>query len=312
MAKTLIALAFYLDQRFALRERGMRIFWSIIADLQYVEKETGMMRQSGETIGEWLSVIWEAFVKGAIALANPDVHPRAAGQFDRRGATPHRNTPSHAPSSSYDQDSHYTQHNTFPFPSPSATPFDYATPQSYPASPPNLRQYTSTSTSTTHSSSSSYLQQPFAYQSRSHRAPLTPDESDGDDEGASDYLEHDSSTSSASTTMPGHSFASPKKRRTLRRMANSVPSFHLAGAGDDTSGRSSGVSSPDGRHGGGGYHSPTPGRPRMPRQRSRSGPNETSSATARRAGESLQVPVGGQGRGGWVAQTMAGVVGRVL
>lgn len=58
MLKTLVALCFYLDQRFALRERGMRVFWSIIADLQYVEKETGMMRQSGETIGEWLSVIW--------------------------------------------------------------------------------------------------------------------------------------------------------------------------------------------------------------------------------------------------------------
>lgn len=69
--KTILALCVYLDQQFALRERFVRLFWSLVADLQYVEKETGLMRHSGEAIGDGLSVLWEAFVKGAIGESRP-------------------------------------------------------------------------------------------------------------------------------------------------------------------------------------------------------------------------------------------------
>lgn len=87
--------------------------------------------------------------------------------------------------------------------------------------------------------------------------------------------------------MPSGGYSS-SARKTLRH-ASSVPAFY------------------------GGYDAADyAARPRMPRQRSRSGPTQDSDLAGGVASERLQVPLGGQGRGGWMAQTVKSVVGRVL
>lgn len=168
----------------------------------------------------------------------------------------------------------YHDHHSFPFPSSSAAPgYEFPPPHSYPSSPPSQQQ----------------LQQPFTY----------PSDSDDSDEATESHISQSSSTTSIQTTMPGRPIPSPAKR-TLRRMANSVPIFQLGAPNNAPAekvmaeGYSSGVD-----------------RPKMTRQRSRSGPQEGESVEKGSAGR-LQVPVGGQGRAGWVAQTITGVVGRMV
>lgn len=58
LAKAFIALCIYLDEQFQLKQKGVKLFWALVADLQYVEKETGLMKQSGEALGDGLSVLW--------------------------------------------------------------------------------------------------------------------------------------------------------------------------------------------------------------------------------------------------------------
>ena len=216
------------------------------------------------------------------ALANPDVPVRQANMDRRTSVNPRGRAPPPTPFGDHD-------HHSFPFAS-SAAAYDFPPPQSYPTSPPTQHQ------------TSAFLQQPFAYQPRAS-GPQTPEDSDGehDYEEAGDYISH-SSSSSAQTAMPGLPIPAPAKR-TLRRMANSVPLFHLGGS---SSPATAGEKSVDPNIYASGME-----RPKMARQRSRSGPDEVGSADKASAAR-LQVPIGGQGRGGWVTQTITGVVGRIV
>lgn len=103
------------------------------------------------------------------------------------------------------------------------------------------------------------------------------------------------------------------RRRTLRRMANSVPTFREE---DGNSSARSGSLTPsagpgDGTSTANSYFGDSAGgqqaRPRLGRQRSRSGPEDTVDNGLKPPGEAY----GWNGRG-WVAQKVAGVVGRVI
>jgi hypothetical protein len=52
--RLLIAFALWLDARFSLHQRALIVLWAVLEDLIRIEKEVGLLRNSGEAI----SVFW--------------------------------------------------------------------------------------------------------------------------------------------------------------------------------------------------------------------------------------------------------------
>ncbi|KAK4051394.1 hypothetical protein OIV83_002878 [Microbotryomycetes sp. JL201] len=253
-----IALVVYLDQTFSIHQRLIMVFWIVLADLQRIEQEVGLLRNSGDAI----SVLWEAFVKGAIGK-----RCRISGTLGK----PERGTNARQ---QFDQNQQYRGSNLAGSPSM-----------------PNLGGPPGPS---------GYLQPPYTWSAS------------GQGTGTEDNYDHSAGISSSSEfeTNSVSSRASNSKNRpkTLRRMHNSVPSFH-----NDVPGSRSGASTP-GSHPQGHssanefFEMSNAGgmRPRLGRQRSRSGPHDGTSTRD----DPSRTPTGRER--GWVASRVAGVAGAVL
>ncbi|KAK4057282.1 hypothetical protein OIO90_001779 [Microbotryomycetes sp. JL221] len=258
-----IALIVYLDQTFSIHQRLIMVFWIVLADLQRIEQEVGLLRNSGDAIS-----VLEALVKGAIALGRPE-----------RGSA---------------QSYHQQQ-------------------------PGQTRGGFSSSTSMPHlsgtSTPSGFLQPPYQYGQTQPQANMDDgvDYSAGEMSSSSD-METGSTSSRTSFLKPESSTTNNNKyngrpTRTLRRMANSVPSFQH----NDGSRPGSGSTTPNS----GAVHSSSNQyfdmtsssstmRPRLGRQRSRSGPDEREDVSRTPTGRDTVT------RSSWVASRVAGVAGAVL
>ncbi|KAM0789228.1 hypothetical protein ACM66B_000071 [Microbotryomycetes sp. NB124-2] len=251
-----IALIVYLDQTFSIHQRLIMVFWIVLADLQRIEQEVGLLRNSGDAI----SVLWEAFVKGAIALGKPDRGPNTRQQqFDQQ----------------------------------------YRGPNGGFAGSPSMPNLGGSS------APSGYLQPPYQYGS-------------GHGTGTEDNYDYSAEVSSSSDleTNSVSSRASNSKTRpkTLRRMHNSVPSFHNDNSGGGGATRSGTLTPGSQGHSSANEFfemSNAAGmRPRLGRQRSRSGPHDTGTATTSQRDDPSRTPTGRER--GWVASRVAGVAGAVL
>ncbi|SCV74877.1 BQ2448_7906 [Microbotryum intermedium] len=253
-----VGLILWLDMTFHLRQRIMVVVWAVLEDLVKIEREVGILRNSGEAI----SVLWEAAVKGTIALAKSEDGPTA--------------TSATAPSPMPHSASSYGPNamGMYPFPT-----MGYHQPSSYPCSPnvqPHLHRAGT-------ASPSAYAQPSFAYTSEDDISTIGDSSSDQEatPQKAYSHLQSGNST---------------HQRRTLRRTAYSTPSLKESALGNDSPigrGSRSGVSTPSKGEvthlGPDGYYLDglaTP-RPSMVRRRSRSGPDEKPRRDAKGWAETL-------------------------
>ncbi|GAA5851518.1 hypothetical protein JCM8547_001121 [Rhodosporidiobolus lusitaniae] len=116
--RTLTAFVLYLDARFSLHERLTLVVAAFFEGLVEIEKEVGILQRAGEG----LSVGWEATVRGIIAFAKNDTPPRQS-----RRATPAN---FHPPSSRRPANS---CHTASPYDSPSGHPHEASASRSYPS-----------------------------------------------------------------------------------------------------------------------------------------------------------------------------------
>ncbi|SCZ87886.1 BZ3500_MvSof-1268-A1-R1_Chr2-3g05354 [Microbotryum saponariae] len=265
-----VGIILWLDMTFHLRQRIMVVVWAVLEDLVKIEREVGILRNSGEAI----SVLWEAAVKGTIALAKSEDGPST--------------TPAPAPSPMHHSASPYGGPSTmgmYPFPTMDHHGHDQP-PYSYPCSPtfhPHPQQRAGTA------SPSAYAQPSFTYTSEDDISNL------------GDLVDSSSSDQELTPQKSSHVHLQSTTResaRTLRRTAYSTPSLKGFALGIDGSveRRSrSGISTPGANHASAedyyfdGLATP---RPTMVRKRSRSGPEEKPRRDAAR---------------GW-AETLAGAV----
>ncbi|BGP16848.1 hypothetical protein JCM10213v2_004853 [Rhodosporidiobolus nylandii] len=94
----IIAFVLFLDQRFSLHKHLANVLAKFFEGLVEIEREVGLMRSAGE----WLSVGWEATVKGIIAFAKADAPapPSRSPRLDTRHIhSTLASRPQHAPSS---------------------------------------------------------------------------------------------------------------------------------------------------------------------------------------------------------------------
>lgn len=304
--RTTIAVILYLDERFSIHQRLIVVFWIVLADLQRIEQEVGLLRNSGDAI----SVMWEAFVKGAIALAKP---APSTGHEQYTVPGPRPGAP--LPPSSARSDMLSPNQQGYPFP---ANNYRDAASYGYTDSPP-LRA-THAAPQLSRPPSLQYLHPPHganpAHGDDYHNSSAGESSSDHE------YLEAPGSNYNGArqNSGPGSRSTSATRRRTLRRMANSVPSFHNDGSstrsGSLTPGADQGLST------GNDYFESRDStssdvRPHLGRRRSRSGPENPAGVNVG-AGEHQHAVGNGElygswnERRGWVASKVAGVVGRVI
>ncbi|GAA6064614.1 hypothetical protein JCM10212_006568 [Sporobolomyces blumeae] len=69
--RTFVAMLFWLDATFSLRQRAAAVAGEVMMGLVEIEKEVGIMRNAGEG----LSIGWEALVKGVIAFVKTESAP---------------------------------------------------------------------------------------------------------------------------------------------------------------------------------------------------------------------------------------------
>ncbi|GAA6017964.1 hypothetical protein JCM10207_002722 [Rhodosporidiobolus poonsookiae] len=263
--QAIVAFILFLDARFALHQRLAAILAAFFEGLVQIEKEVGLMRNAGEV----LSVSWEAVVKGVIAFA------KAEG-------------PSQAPTrtNSFEGVHYFHKHLPAPLYDQGYPPYDQQlSARGRLASAPldHIEHYASTS-------SGYHLQVPVVDSS---------DMSRGSSSGGASSASHGSGTTST---------AGPSRPRSLRRAPFSSPtlqSAYLAMASSSTTPTLDRPGSPDAplppyshlqAEGGfpfaSGQGSPAhPAylhqRPRAPRQRSVSGPEDSRASGAERRPDTL-------------------------
>ncbi|KDE06388.1 hypothetical protein MVLG_03294 [Microbotryum lychnidis-dioicae p1A1 Lamole] len=259
-----VGIILWLDMTFHLRQRIMVVVWVVLEDLVKIEREVGILRNSGEAI----SVLWEAAVKGTIALAKSEDGPSTAP----------------APSSMHHSASPYGGPSTmgmYPFPTMDHHGHDQP-PHSYPCSPtlqPHPQQRAGTA------SPSAYAQPSFAYTSEEDDISTMGDLVDSSSD--QELTPQKSSNVHLQSTTPR------KSGRTLRRTAYSTPSLKEFALGIDASvegGSRSGISTPGATHASvEDYYLDGLATPRstMVRKRSRSGPEEKPRREARGWAETL-------------------------